>query len=169
MVRFIYFLFIVLLAAGCTQGPVEKPLTAEEKAAIKKADHRLFHNTLRKHLKATADKDIETLKTLMAPDGFMHLMRPATPVVYTTDLYIIYHESWFQDPDWSIETTITDSDVGTDMGMALVALKYMEPENDGKPYWNEMLVSYTLKKYDDGAWYVILDHSSSVKKSTDKK
>ncbi len=158
------FLFLSACQNASPQGPTE-----EEKKELRKADHKLFHATLRKHLKATGDRDLETLKTMMAPDGLMHLMRPATEMVHSTDKYIKYHELWFADSKWNIETTITDSKVGTDMGMAVVDLMYREPERAGKPYWNKMLLSYTLKKYDDGQWYVISDHSTSVKKSTDKK
>ena len=43
-----------------------------------------------------------------------------------------------------------------------------EPERDGKPYFNRMHISYTLEKQ-NGQWYVIKDHASSVEKSTDKK
>lgn len=140
--------------------------SAEEIKAQRKADHKLFHATLRKHTKAIADRDIETLKTLMSPEGVMHLIRPNTEVVYSTDNYIKYHESWFQDPNWSIKFTITDSEVGEELGMAITEVMYSVPERDGKPYWNKMTISFVMKKI-DGAWYVISDHSGSVKKSTD--
>jgi len=103
----------------------------------------------------------------MAPDGLMHLIRPATEVVYSTDKYLKYHDLWFKDDNWSIESTITDSEVGVDQGFAIVDLMYKEADRNGIPYFNKMCLSYTLKKYDNGQWYVIADHSSSVKKSTD--
>lgn len=165
LIKVIVLGWLLCLVIGCQNAaPGEQALSPEEKKALKKADHKLFHATLRKHLKATADRDIETLRGMMPPDGFMHLMRPATAVVYSSDKYLKYHELWFEDQNWNIETTITDSKVGTDMGFAIVDLLYKEKERDGKPYFNKMCISYTLQKYDDGSWYVIADHSSSIKK-----
>ena len=55
-----------------------------------------------------------------------------------------------------------------DLGMAVVEVIYREPNRNGKPYFNRMIVSYDLQKV-AGQWYVIKDHASSVEKSTDKK
>lgn len=140
--------------------------SAEEIKAKQKQNSKSFHTALRKHTKAISDRDLETLKTMMSPDGLMHLIRPSTAVVYTTDNYIRYHESWFQDPNWSIKFSITDSEVGEEVGMAITDVLYEVPDRNGKPYWNKMVISFVLKKM-DGNWYVISDHSGSVQKSTD--
>jgi len=173
-------IFITLLLSGmmaCTgdqtstqtvSTPSSKTLTAEEKKELKRLDHKAFHATLRQHLGAIAARDLATLRKSLAPDGTMHLLRPATKPVFGVDKYLSYHEAWFKEPSWSIKSTITDSDVGTDMGYALVDLMYNVPNRNGKPYWNKMLLTFNLKKY-DGSWYVVTDHSSSVRKSTDKK
>lgn len=173
MSRYIQFVLgLVILSSvffsSCKQeGAIEEAgPSLEAQKAQRKADHKLFHATLRKHTTAISNRDIATLKTLMSPDGLMHLMRPNTAVVYSTDNYIKYHESWFQDPNWSIKFTITDSEVGAEMGLAITEVMYEVPERDGKPYWNKMTISFVMKKM-DGAWYVISDHSGSVKKSTD--
>ena len=86
-------------------------------------------------------------------------------MVYTTDKYIHYHDQWFQDDSWKLTGSITDSHVGSDVGTAIVQMKYEVPKNNGKDYWNEMAISYVMKKVDN-QWYVISDHSSSVKKSS---
>ena len=157
-----------MLSCSAPQAPLPTSPSAEEIKAQKKADHKLFHATLRKHIKAVSSRDISTLESMMSPDGLMHLMRPSTEVVYSTDKYLKYHQSWFQDTNWTLESTITDSKVGKDIGMAVTEVMYKVPDRDGKPYWNQMTISYVLQKI-EGNWYVISDHSSSVKKSTDKK
>jgi len=160
----IIFIFSALCIVSCQDNLSSELPTEEQIKLIKQKDHRLFHATLRKQLQATASRDLETLKTLMNPDGLMHMIRPDTPIIYGTDSYLNYHESWFSDPNWSIKTAITDSQVGNEIGMALVSLRYEIPDVNGHPYWNELTVSYVLKKYDD-KWFVISDHSSSIRES----
>ena len=63
-----------------------------------------------------------------------------------------------------LKGAITDSHVGTDSGIAVAEIRYDIPNRDGKSYWNEMTISYGLKKV-DGQWYIIKDHSSSVRKA----
>ena len=161
------FLFVILGLLSCSEtspvGPTPEGIKAE-----KQANSKSFHNALRKHLKAVSSRDLAALESMMSPDGLMHLIRPSTPIVYTTDKYIKYHKSWFADTNWTLESTITDSKVGEDVGMAVTEVMYKVPERDGEPYWNQMTISYVLQKV-DGNWFVISDHSTSVKKSTDKK
>ncbi len=45
--------------------------------------------------------------------------------------------------------------------MAVTEIVYREPEREGKPYFNRMIVSYDLEKI-DGKWYIIKDHASSI-------
>ncbi len=161
------FLFVILGLLSCSETSPVGP-TPEEIKAEKQANSKSFHNALRKHLKAVSSRDLAALESMMSPDGLMHLIRPSTPIVYTTDKYIKYHKSWFADTNWTLESTITDSKVGEDVGMAVTEVMYKVPERDGKPYWNQMTISYVLQKV-DGNWFVISDHSTSVKKSTDKK
>jgi len=144
------------------QSTVETPAPSQQE--LDKANAAAFHNALRGHLEAVQNKDLKALKKTMAPDGTMHLIRPLTPVVYDTESYLHYHKNWFKDENWTVTAAITDSEVGKEMGMAVVDLMYKEAERDGKPYWHQMTLSFGLKKYDD-QWYVISDHSSSVKKS----
>ncbi len=48
--------------------------------------------------------------------------------------------------------------------MATTEFLYKELERNGKPYFNKMIVSYTLEKT-DGNWYIIKDHASSIEKT----
>ena len=77
-----------------------------------------------------------------------------------------FHREWFKDEAWSFETKILNTEVGETMGIAITEIVYREPERNGVPYFNRMIVSYALKKI-DGSWYIIKDHASSIEKSTD--
>ena len=75
-----------------------------------------------------------------------------------------FHQDWFALPDWTVETIILSTDVGDNMGVATTEFMYREPERNGKPYFNRLIVSYTLHKI-DGQWHVIKDHASSIEKT----
>jgi len=151
------FLFSILLIS-CAETEQTEVASAEKINA--------FTELMQKHLDAVSNKDIETLESTLSPDGNMQLILPSTEVMHGTDAFIDWHREWFKDDNWTFETKILDAQVGKDLGLAVTEIIYREPERDGKPYFNRMTVSYVLS-YQDGNWYVIKDHASSIEKSTD--
>lgn len=127
----------------------------------------LFMNTIEKHLNAVSGKDLQALKETMSPTGQMFLILPKAEVTDSVSDFIEFHEKWFQDTTWTMETKIMNVEIEDKMGIAIVEALYKEPERDGKPYFNRMIVSYTLRK-EANVWYVVKDHASSTEKSTDK-
>ncbi|MCK8481129.1 nuclear transport factor 2 family protein [Psychroserpens algicola] len=125
-----------------------------------------FVAVLQKHLDAVSQKDLSTLETTLSPSGKMQLILPQTEVTNTVKEFVEYHREWFKDTTWSFKTKIKDTTIQPAMGIAIVEIVYSEPERDGKPYFNRMTISYALEKQ-NGIWYVIKDHASSIEKSTD--
>ncbi len=123
-----------------------------------------FMAVLQKHLNAVSNKDLATLATTFAPNGEMYLMLDQTETMTTANEFLTMHEAWFKDTTWTFETEVFHTDVGSDMGIALVNAMYREPDRNGQPYFNRMVVSYALKNI-DGQWYVIKDHATSVEKT----
>lgn len=116
---------------------------------------------MQKHLDAVTNRDIETLKSTMSPEGEMQLILPGSEIIYSVDGFMDYHEEWFSDSTWTFETKILNTRMGDKMGMAVTEIVYRETEREGKPYFNRMIVSYDLEKI-DGKWYIIKDHASSI-------
>ncbi|MBC9796785.1 nuclear transport factor 2 family protein [Sinomicrobium sp. FJxs] len=123
---------------------------------------------MQRHLNAVTNRDIEALKSTMSPEGKMQLILPGSEIIYSVDGFMDYHKKWFSDSAWTFEAKILNTRIGNKIGMAVAEIMYKEPEREGKPYYNRMIVSYDLEKI-DGTWYVIKDHASSVEKSTDKE
>ena len=121
---------------------------------------------MQKHLDAITNRDLETLKSTLSPNGNMQLILPGTEIIEQTSGFMEYHQEWFKAQNWTIDSKILNSEVGDTMAMVIVESIYKEPERDGKPYFNRMHVSYVLQKVNDN-WYVIKDHMASVQKSTD--
>lgn len=135
-----------------------------EQTASNEAD---FKATMQRHLDAVSGRDLPTLAATLSADGKMQLILPGTEIMQTTTEFLEYHREWFQDTTWSFETEILNVRVGDRIGMAVTEVVYREPERDGEPYFNRMIVSYTLEKQ-EGKWFVVKDHASSVEKSRDK-
>lgn len=127
-----------------------------------------FTKTMQKHLDAVSNKDLESLASTMDPSGNMQLIMPGQEVLYTADSFLLFHEKWFQDTNWTFTTNILNSKVGDHLGVATTEILYEEPERDGKPYFNRMIVTYVLEHINN-RWYIVKDHASSIEKSTDKK
>lgn len=160
------FLGLTLLVS-CQNDPAPQT-SSKTTAEVTKANHKAFHSTLKAHINAISKRDIQTLTNLMHPSGTMHMMRHNTPVIYSTDRYIKYHNLWFEDNTWKLTAQITDSNVGQKLGWALVDVTYRNEKPNTKFYTNKMLITYVMEKVDD-QWYVISDHATSVEKTFDKK
>lgn len=142
----------------------EKVPATQELEISKEQNEALFHATLAKHLKAVADKDYPTLQSTMSPTGSMELIQPSAEIVYTADGFMEFHKEWFAVPNWTVKTKVLSTHIGDKIGVATTEFLYQEPERNGKPYFNRLIVSYTLEKIDN-QWYFIKDHASSIEKT----
>ena len=157
-----WVLVMVLIFAFTSCDTVEKEVSST--AISRKQNEADFNTTLQKHLEAVMSKDLVALKATMSPKGNMELIQPSSEIVFGVDGFMKFHQDWFALPDWTVETIILSTDVGDNMGVATTEFMYREPERNGKPYFNRLIVSYTLHKM-DGQWYVIKDHASSIEKT----
>jgi ketosteroid isomerase-like protein len=158
MIKRITTIVIIILLHSCSNNK-ETNINLE----LGKQD---FIKTIQKHLDAVSKRDLESLKSTLSPTSEMQLILPKSEILNSVDAFMQYHQDWFAIPDWTFETKILNTKVGTQLGMAVVEITYREPLREGKPYFNRMNVSYVLEKI-NGQWYVIKDHASSIEKSTD--
>ncbi len=127
-----------------------------------------FKKAIQKHLDAVVSKDLLSLKSTLSPKGKMKLIMQGSEIINSVSGFVDFHEEWFQDSLWTMESKVIHTEIGKSMGLAIVESLYKEPERNGKPYFNRMQVSYVLEK-DEGEWYVINDHASSIERSPDAK
>jgi len=154
---------------ACTDTATNTTNTAAKTEANKIQNEKDFVATMQKHLDAVSNKDLAALKSTMSPTGKMQLILPATEIINTVDGFMNYHEEWFKAPGtWTFETKILNTEIKEDLGIAITEIIYSEPERNGEPYFNRMIVSYALEKV-NGKWCIIKDHACSVEKSTDPK
>jgi ketosteroid isomerase-like protein len=161
------FLSFISLTISCTDTPRAETTSPREAATDNQQNEASMIATMKKHLHAVSNKNLEDLKRTMSPSGKMQLILPGTEILQSVDSFMQYHEEWFRDTSWTFETKILSTEVDQQLGTAVTEVTYREPERDGRPYWNRMIVTYSLQK-EDGQWYVIQDHASSIEKSTDQ-
>lgn len=152
-------LSIILISCG-------KKFKSEKNIGNTSQNKHEFINTMQKHLDAVSNRDLQALQSTMSPEGKMYLILPGSEIIENADNFMEFHREWFKDSSWTFKAKILDTEVGEKYGMAITEIMYQEPEREGKPYFNRMIVSYDLEKV-DGKWYIIKDHASSVQKSTD--
>lgn len=164
-----FLIFTVqLFLISCNTREENKEM-AEDQNPGQEQNEKAFIEVMQKHLNAVSNRDLETLESTLAPTGEMQLILPETEIISTVDGFMDYHRQWFNDTTaWKFETQVLNYKTGDKLGMAVTEVVYSEPERDGKPYFNRMIVTYALEKI-EGEWYVIKDHASSVEKSTDLK
>lgn len=156
-------LSISLLIISCQQAE-----TSESKAlpppSTTKADEAVVRSTLTTLLTAIENRDLPTLESVLSPSGEMQLIIPERKISNTVTSFVDLHREWFKDTIWTIETNILNIKVGEKMAMATTDAMYREPERNGKPYFNHIIVSYVLEKQ-NGKWYVIKDHACTLEKT----
>lgn len=160
---FCSLVIMLLWVTGCCEDA--KPIITLDPAAKEKQETH-FKARLNTHLNAVSEKDLATLKTTLSPSGKMQLILPGSEIKEGVDAFMEYHTEWFQDTNWTFETRILNTSIADSLGNAVTEIIYKEPNRDGKPYSNRMIVTYLLEMY-HGEWYVVQDHASSVEKSTD--
>ncbi|MEZ5044963.1 MAG: nuclear transport factor 2 family protein [Saprospiraceae bacterium] len=151
-------LLLSLILIACDGGePASKPFDPAQ-------EEQAFREALQVHLNAVNEKDLTTLDGTMSEAQGMYLILPQTEPTTTKKAFMDMHEEWFEDTSWTFETKILDTEIAENLGIAIVDVMYKEPERNGKPYFNHMIVSYALKKI-EGKWYIIKDHASSIEKT----
>ncbi|WP_109851011.1 nuclear transport factor 2 family protein [Aquimarina sp. AU58] len=157
------FVFLATLLSSCTSA-TKKPI---DHKAVQEQNELLFTKTLQTHLTAIEHRNLDSLKSTLSPTGEMQLILPGLKIKNTADEFVALHQEWFKDTTWTMETKIVNVKVGDKIGMAVTEAMYREPNRNGSPYFNHMMVSYDLEKIDD-KWYVIKDHASSIEKTKPK-
>ncbi|AUC85042.1 hypothetical protein CW731_06955 [Polaribacter sp. ALD11] len=156
-------ILLSLLIISFSSCEVKEKRTQKNETS-KKQNEELFNSTISKHLNAVTSKDSSALKATMSPKGNMELIQPSSEILYSVDGFMKFHQKWFEAPNWTVDIKILSTDIGDRIGVATTEFLYKEPDRNGKPYFNRLIVSYTLEKINNN-WYIIKDHASSIEKT----
>jgi hypothetical protein len=110
-----------------------------------------FQDDLETHLQAVCDRDIDTLEASLSKDSSITLILPNGALRETKEDFIEFHESWFEDQDWSITHEIVSTKESTSSAHAIVQSMFKDKDEDGKDYEVNMLISFMFVR-EDGLW-----------------
>ena len=135
---------ILTIITSCKNIPKKDNPDLSSDAAIEhhKTD---FRKTLQKHLDAVANKNLDSLKSTLSPDGEMTLILPGSEIIHSVDSFMDFHIDWFKDTTWTFKTKILNTAIGNKVGTAVTEILYEEPDREEGPYFNRMIVTYVLK------------------------
>lgn len=156
----IKILFLVFISSflSCNNSKQNISLVDNSK---NKESCRIVLETL---LKSIENKDLISLGSTLSPKGNLEFILEGREPSYTTDAFMDLHQEWFQDTSWTMETKVLNLNVDNILATATTEGLYREPERNGKPYFNKMIVSYILEKI-EGKWYMTKDQAISIEKT----
>jgi len=123
-----------------------------------------FLEVMNTHLQAISTKNVNQLAATLPPNDEMFLLLDGMEMTTQPEQFLKLQKDWFDSGEWTFEPKIVRSDIGIELGYTIVEVMYKEPDRNGKPYFNRMLISYDLKKI-NGKWYVVKDQATSIEKT----
>ena len=124
-----------------------------------------FRAALDAHLGAITAKDLEAYKPTVTGGEDLMIIFPEGEVIESTQSVISFHEEWFQDANWRMDTDIVKIIEGKDMSAALLKYDYRDtPEGEPRSAWLLLLF-----KLEDGAWRLVHDQNTRIKQNTNSE
>ena len=120
-----------------------------------------FKETLSKHLSAIDNRDIDGFLATIVKDERLVVIMPNGTLIKGYENVKNFHEDWFSDPDWSLDTV--SEVVCSDSATALLKVKYNDLDPDGNPYSMEYYLSLTFV-LEGGQWLLALDQNTLLPK-----
>jgi hypothetical protein len=116
-----------------------------------------FDDALERHLAAVRERDEDTLVDTIDPAEIL-LVTADGEVSFDPDLFVKRHRDWFADPGWSLGTEVVHTEVGSDLGTALVRLDYRDPGGVSHPS-----VLHLVFRRDGDRWLMTQDQNTPIR------
>ncbi len=121
-----------------------------------------FNDDLETHLQSICDRDIDLLESTLSKDESLSLILPTGALRDTREAYIEFHESWFEDKDWTITHEIVSTKESSESATGIVKTEFMDVDEDGKEYQVNLMISLNFAK-EDGQWRLTHCQNTVVK------
>ncbi|KAB2591391.1 MULTISPECIES: YybH family protein [Streptomyces] len=116
-----------------------------------------FTTALDHHLTAVRSRDLEAYMATVHDEATVIL--PNGRTVTGAEAVRAFHQGWFEDPDWTMETETTRTVVHRDTAVAVLDVHYRDLDGDGKPYEMRYLLSLVFART-DGNWLLVHDQNT---------
>ncbi|WP_432147998.1 YybH family protein [Streptomyces sp. bgisy029] len=116
-----------------------------------------FTTALDRHLAAVRARDLAAYMATVHDEATVIL--PNGRTVTGAEAVRAFHQSWFADPDWTMETETVRTVVHQDTAVAVLDVHYRDLDEDGKPYALRYLLSLVFARA-DGNWLLVHDQNT---------
>jgi uncharacterized protein (TIGR02246 family) len=116
-----------------------------------------FRETLRKHLQAIQDRDLEALADTVAQDSLVLIMADGK-LARSTREFLEAHRGWFAMPGWSLDAREVAFFENQDLGIAVLELDYREP-----PATHSRSYLTLVFQNQKGRWLMVQDQNTPIK------
>ncbi len=123
-----------------------------------------FKDALNIHLEAIKNRDIDGFKKTIVPDDRLTVILPNGSLIKGYDNIIKFHENWFKDMDWSINFSVINKLIGSDLSSALIEVKYNDVNEEKEAYHLEFYLNLIFSK-ENSNWLLIYDQNTLFPKN----
>ena len=116
-----------------------------------------FRDTLRRHLRAIQDRDLQGLADTVAPAPLVLIMADGK-LVRSTREFLEAHRAWFASPGWTLEAKEIEVFEAPELGVAVLELDYREP-----PASRSRSYLTLVFRNQGGRWLMVQDQNTPIK------
>ncbi|MCB1606146.1 MAG: SgcJ/EcaC family oxidoreductase [Xanthomonadales bacterium] len=118
-----------------------------------------FDDTLKQHLQAISERDLESLLATVGDD--LNLIFPNGQLVQGKENFRNIHTEWFADTQWRMEISEVSRSVGADMATVLLKYELRDVPEPGQGNPRSAFLVLVFAKSDDG-WRLIHDQNTRI-------
>lgn len=121
-----------------------------------------FETSVTLHLKAIEKRDFTAFSQCLHPLYPCMIITGDGEIMQGYDAILQFHQSWFADDSWRMESRIIDSFWADTMGYALIENTYYETDTAGNPRSQKLLMSLVFQNI-DGQWFLRRDQNTPIR------
>lgn len=114
-----------------------------------------FSETLDRHLKAIALRNIAEFKATLSEDP--QVMAPDGSIIAGFEPVLKAHAQWFSSTEFTFEPRIVWKTASGDIGLALVRVNYIEPQQTSRAFY--LLLAF---KREGDSWGMFYDQNTPI-------
>ena len=116
-----------------------------------------LRETLRRHLQAIQERDLEALADTVAGDSLVLIMADGK-LARSAAEFLEAHRGWFAMQDWTLQASEVEVFESADLGVAVLRLDYREP-----PATHSRSYLTLVFQNRNGRWVMVQDQNTPIK------
>lgn len=120
-----------------------------------------FDCTVSRHLDAIQQRDFAAFESTLRPDGPIDFILPSGRHSDDSAAFRSMLKEWFETPGWTFDYDVVRRHAGSDLGSALLRVRYRESDRGGQPYALDHFLLLIFQKTGD-RWHLVHDQNTAI-------